>query len=87
MRNVKPGHIVPCVCIDAGHYGQYNQSPVVPEYYESDMNWKLHILLKGELDKAEACFQKAKELGSAQAEANLDEVTKKRADNKAFGEE
>lgn len=51
MKNVKPGHIVPCVCIDAGHYGKYNRSPVVPEYYESDMNWKLHILLKGELEK------------------------------------
>lgn len=51
MKNAKPGHIVPCVCIDAGHYGKYNRSPVVPEYYESDMNWKLHILLKGELEK------------------------------------
>ena len=51
MRNVKPGHLVPVTCLDAGHYGQYNQSPVVPEYYESDMNWKLHILLKGELEK------------------------------------
>ena len=51
MKNVKPGHIVPCVCIDAGHAGKYNQSPVVPEYYESDMNWKLHILLRYELDK------------------------------------
>ena len=29
------------VCIDAGHYGKYNRSPVVPEYYESIMNWKL----------------------------------------------
>lgn len=30
------------VCIDAGHYGKYNRSPVVPDYYESEMNWKLH---------------------------------------------
>ena len=51
MKNVKPGHDVPVVCTDAGHYGKYNQSPVVPEYYESDMNWKLHILLKAELEK------------------------------------
>lgn len=51
MKNTKPGHIVPCVCIDAGHYGKYNRSPVVPEYYESDMNWKLHLLLKAELEK------------------------------------
>lgn len=29
------------VCIDAGHYGKYNRSPGIPEYYESDMTWKL----------------------------------------------
>ena len=34
------------ICIDAGHYGKYNRSPVVPEYYESDMNWKLHMMQK-----------------------------------------
>lgn len=28
------------VCLDAGHYGKYNRSPVVPEYYESDFTWK-----------------------------------------------
>lgn len=39
------------ICLDAGHYGKYNRSPVVPEYYESDMNWKLHLLLKAELEK------------------------------------
>lgn len=39
------------ICLDAGHFGKYNQSPVVPEYYESDMNWKLHLLLKEELEK------------------------------------
>lgn len=38
------------ICLDAGHYGKYNRSPVVPEYYESDMNWKLHLLLKAELE-------------------------------------
>lgn len=37
------------ICIDAGHYGKYNRSPAVKEYYESDMNWKLHLLLKKEL--------------------------------------
>ena len=51
MRNVKPGHLVPVTCLDAGHFGKYNRSPVVPEYYESDMNWKLHLLLKAELEK------------------------------------
>ncbi len=39
------------ICLDAGHYGKYNCSPVVPEYYESDMNWKLHLLLKAELEE------------------------------------
>lgn len=51
MKNVKAGHTKPIVCLDAGHYGKYNQSPAVPEYYESDMNWKLHLLLKAELEK------------------------------------
>lgn len=51
MKNVKTGHKQPIVCLDAGHYGKYNRSPVVSEYYESDMNWKLHLLLKAELEK------------------------------------
>ncbi|SFS05305.1 N-acetylmuramoyl-L-alanine amidase [Anaeromicropila populeti] len=38
------------ICIDAGHYGKYNRSPVVKNYYESDMNWKLHLLLKKYLE-------------------------------------
>lgn len=33
------------ICIDAGHYGKYNRSPVNPAYYESDMSWKLHNYL------------------------------------------
>ena len=43
MKNV-------AVCLDAGHYGKRNRSPVVKEYYESDMNWKLHNYLKAELE-------------------------------------
>ena len=39
------------VCLDAGHYGKYNRSPVVKDYYESDMNWKLHLLLKKYLEQ------------------------------------
>lgn len=39
------------ICLDAGHYGKYNQSPAVKTYYESEMNWKLHLLLKAELEK------------------------------------
>ena len=38
------------ICIDAGHYGKYNRSPVVKAYYESDMAWKLHNYLKVELE-------------------------------------
>ena len=39
------------ICIDAGHYGKYNQSPVNKAYYESDMTWKLHNYLKTELQQ------------------------------------
>jgi N-acetylmuramoyl-L-alanine amidase len=38
------------ICLDAGHYGKYNQSPAIPEYYESDMTWKLHLKLKAQLE-------------------------------------
>ncbi len=38
------------ICLDAGHYGKYNRSPVVPKYYESDMVWKLHLLQKKYLE-------------------------------------
>lgn len=38
------------ICLDAGHYAKYNRSKVVPEYYESDMNWKLHNYLAKELE-------------------------------------
>ncbi len=34
------------IMLDAGHYGRRNQSPVVPEYYESEVMWELHLLLK-----------------------------------------
>lgn len=39
------------ICLDAGHYGKYNRSPAVKTYYESDMNWKLQLLLKKELER------------------------------------
>lgn len=38
------------ICLDAGHYGKYNPSPVVAGYYESDMVWKLHLLKKKYLE-------------------------------------
>lgn len=39
------------ICIDAGHYGYYNQSPANKAYFESKMNWKLHLLLKQYLEQ------------------------------------
>lgn len=39
------------IMLDAGHYGKYNQSPVVPAYWESEMTWKLHLFLKEELER------------------------------------
>lgn len=39
------------VMLDAGHYGYYNQSPAVKGYWESEMTWKLHLMLKEELEK------------------------------------
>ena len=50
-------------------------------------NQGVYHLLKGDLDQAETCFNKAKSLGSAQADGNLTEVSKKHADNRAFGDE
>lgn len=39
------------IMIDAGHFAKTNRSPVVPAYYESEMNWKLQNFLKAELEK------------------------------------
>jgi len=49
-------------------------------------NQGVYHLLKGELNQAEDCFNKAKELGYEQAQFNLGEVNKKLEDNRAFGE-
>lgn len=49
-------------------------------------NQGVYHLLKGELIQAEACFNKAKSLGAEQANANLEELGKKQADNRAFGD-
>lgn len=38
------------ICLDAGHYGKYNQSPADPRYYESEIVWKLHELQKKYLE-------------------------------------
>ena len=45
MKNVKQGHMQPVVCLDAGHFGKQNRSSVVPDFYESQINWKLQDLL------------------------------------------
>lgn len=37
------------ICLDAGHEGYYNRSPVVPAYYESVFNFKLQGYLVTEL--------------------------------------
>ena len=37
------------ICLDAGHYGKYNQSPCNKAYYESEAMWKLTEYLKEEL--------------------------------------
>lgn len=39
------------ICLDAGHYSKYNQSPVHKGYWESDFTWKFHLMLKSELEK------------------------------------
>lgn len=39
------------ICLDAGHYGKYNRCPSIPEYYESDMAWKLTMLQKKYLEE------------------------------------
>ncbi len=37
------------IMLDAGHYGKRNQSPILPEYYESERMWLLCELLAKEL--------------------------------------
>lgn len=37
------------ICLDAGHYGKYNQSPANKKYWESETMWKLTEYLKEEL--------------------------------------
>jgi N-acetylmuramoyl-L-alanine amidase len=39
------------IMLDAGHYGKYNQSPHVPEYWESKRVWVLMRYLQIELEK------------------------------------
>lgn len=39
------------IMLDAGHYGKYNRSPHVKEYYESERMWVLCRLLQMQLEK------------------------------------
>lgn len=39
------------ICIDPGHYGKYNRSPGIPEYYESEMVWTLSQYQKKYLEQ------------------------------------
>lgn len=39
------------ICLDAGHYGKRNQSPTVKDYYESQVMWELHLILKAALEE------------------------------------
>ena len=39
------------ICLDAGHYGNYNRSPVVLAYYESNFNWNFTNYEKAELER------------------------------------
>ena len=38
------------ICLDAGHYSKVNVCPDIPEYYESERMWDLHLLLKKKLE-------------------------------------
>ena len=43
---------MPKICLDAGHFAQYNYNAnVTPRYWESYMAWTLHLYLKAELEK------------------------------------
>lgn len=46
MENNKP-----IICLDAGHYYYYNQSPANRNYYEAKAMWTLHLLLKKYLEQ------------------------------------
>lgn len=39
------------LCFDAGHYTNYNRSNVYKNYYEGNVVWKLHLLVKEYLEK------------------------------------
>jgi N-acetylmuramoyl-L-alanine amidase len=38
-----------CIMLDAGHSGRYNRSPAMNSYYESEVMWTLHLMLRDAL--------------------------------------
>ena len=38
------------ICLDAGHAGKENRSPVEPKFCEADFSWELHLKLKKQLE-------------------------------------
>lgn len=59
-------------CIDAGHFAKYNRCPAIPEYYESIVMWKLHLLLKAYLEELGA------EVIITRADQTVDKALKER---------
>ncbi len=51
MKNTKNGRANPVICLDAGHCGKENRSAVAPDFYESEINWKMQNLLADRLEK------------------------------------
>ena len=49
--DTNPTRPIPLICLDAGHYGKYNQSPANKNYYEAKAMWKLHLLQKKYLEE------------------------------------
>lgn len=39
------------ICLDPGHYKQYNMCPAIPEYYESEVMWEFTLLEKKYLEE------------------------------------
>ena len=57
-----------------------------PQAGATKNNEGVMYMMQGNLDKAEALFQQARALGSAEALKNLEEIAKKRQDNALYGE-
>lgn len=71
MKNGKQGHLYPVVCLDAGHCGKQNQSDAVPDFYESEVNWKLHNLLADRLKNYGISVVKTREDADTDLELTL----------------